>query len=50
MVWACKSSSGVGNLHFIVSTINKDMYLNILKANLLQSIENLGIKDLKQIG
>ncbi|XP_065363321.1 uncharacterized protein LOC135956697 [Calliphora vicina] len=44
MVWACMSSSGVGNLQFIETTMNKDVYLDILKANLLQSAEKLGIR------
>lgn len=45
MVWACMSSSGVGNLQFIENTMDKNMYLDILKANLLQSAEKLGIRD-----
>ena len=45
MVWACMSSSGVGILQSIESTRNKDIYLDILKANLLQSAEKLGTRD-----
>ena len=45
VVWACVSSSGVGNLQFIVNTMNKVMHLNILKANLQQSVEKLAIRD-----
>lgn len=45
MVWACMSSSGVGNLQFIESTMDKNKYLDILKSNLLQSAEKLGIRE-----
>lgn len=45
MVWACMSAAGVGKLQFIESTMDKLVYLNILKNNLLQSAEKLGIKD-----
>ena len=45
MVWGCMSSAGVGNLEFIEGTMDKNMYLNILRSNLLQSAENLGIKE-----
>uniref|UniRef100_A0A0K8WKL3 Transposable element Tc1 transposase n=1 Tax=Bactrocera latifrons TaxID=174628 RepID=A0A0K8WKL3_BACLA len=39
------SSAGVGNLAFIDSTMDKTMYLNILKANLLQSASKLNIRE-----
>lgn len=45
MVWACMSAAGVGNLQFIETTMDKTAYLEILKANLLQSAEKLGIAD-----
>lgn len=45
MVWACMSAAGVGKLQFIESTMDKMVYLNILKDNLLQSAEQLGIED-----
>lgn len=45
MVWACMSAAGVGNLEFIESTMDKTVYLNILKSNLLESAENLGIRE-----
>ena len=45
MVWGCMSSAGVGNLEFIEGTMDKNMYLNILRRNLLQSAENLDIKE-----
>lgn len=41
MVWGCTSSSGVGNLVFIESTMRKEDYLNILKQNLQQSVRKL---------
>nr|CAA44764.1 Uhu [Drosophila heteroneura] len=44
MVWACISAAGVGNLVFIEPTMDKNVYLNILKENLLQSAEKLGIR------
>lgn len=39
------SSSGVGNLTIIDGIMNKEVYLNILKQNLQQSAEKLGIVD-----
>lgn len=45
MVWGCMSSAGVGNLVIIDDIMNKEVYLNILKSNLLQSAEKLGIAD-----
>ena len=43
MVWGCMSASGVGNLTFIESTMNQYDYINILKNNLHQSSEKLGL-------
>lgn len=45
MVWGCMSSAGVGNLVFIDSTMDKKQYLKILQDNLVQSAEQLGIKE-----
>ncbi|KAH8270914.1 hypothetical protein KR026_004632 [Drosophila bipectinata] len=45
MVWACMAASGVGNLVFIDGIMDAKMYLNILKENLPQSAEKLGILD-----
>lgn len=45
MVWGAMSSSGVGNLVFIEGNMDKNMYLDILKENLVQSAEKLNIKD-----
>lgn len=43
MVWACMAATGVGNLVFIDENMDKNMYLRILKDNLLQSAEKLGV-------
>lgn len=43
MVWGCMSAAGVGNLVFIEGNMDKTLYLNILKDNLKQSAEKLGI-------
>ncbi|GBM51833.1 hypothetical protein AVEN_25520-1 [Araneus ventricosus] len=39
----CMSAVGVGNLHFIDGMMDKYMYLDILKQNLKQSAEKMGI-------
>ena len=43
MVWGCMAAGGVGQLEFIESTMDKWSYLNILKNNLKESAENLGL-------
>lgn len=43
MVWGCMAAAGVGKLSFIESTMDRWGYLNILKQNLKQSAENLGL-------
>lgn len=43
MVWGSMASSGVGNLVFIDSTMDKYGYLNILKENLHSSAQKLGL-------
>ncbi|GBM76663.1 hypothetical protein AVEN_206543-1 [Araneus ventricosus] len=43
MVLGCMSAVGVGNLHFIEGMMDKYMYLDILKQNLKQSAEKMGI-------
>ena len=43
MVWGCMTSTGIGNLEFIDGTMDKYVYLNILKQNLKQSARKLGI-------
>lgn len=45
MVWGCVSAFGVGSLEFIDGKMNKWHYLNILKRNLKQSAEQMGIKN-----
>lgn len=45
MVWGCISTMGVGNLVFIDTIMDKNVYLNLLKNNLHQSAENMGIRD-----
>lgn len=44
MVWGCMSAGGVGNLVFIEETMNKTVYMNILRENLNQSAEKLNIR------
>lgn len=44
MVWGCMSAAGAVNLEFIEETMTKTVYLNILKKNLNQSAEKLGIR------
>lgn len=43
MVWGCISSKGVGNLVFIDGIMNQDSYLSILKENLKESAQKMGI-------
>lgn len=45
MVWGCMSSAGVGKLVFIDDTMDKHVYLDLLKNNLLQSAEKLGVRE-----
>lgn len=44
MVWGCMAASGVGNLAFIDGMMDKIAYLNILKNNLKDSAEKLGLR------
>lgn len=44
MVWACMAATGVGNLVFIDGNMDKTLYLNVLKENLLQSAEKLDLR------
>ena len=43
MVWGCMASSGVGELIFIDEIMDKYVYLNILKQNLLKSTQKLNL-------
>lgn len=45
MVWGCMAASGVGNLVFIESTMRKEDYLRILRSNLRQSVQKLGLSE-----
>uniref|UniRef100_W8AML4 Transposable element Tc1 transposase n=1 Tax=Ceratitis capitata TaxID=7213 RepID=W8AML4_CERCA len=45
MVWGCMSAARTGNLCFINGKLDHKQYLTILKENLVQSAEKLGIKD-----
>lgn len=46
LVWGCMAASGVGNLVFIDSIMDKWIYLNILKDNLKQSASQLGLENI----
>lgn len=43
MIWGCMASSGVGNIQFIESIMNRHDYLDILKTNLRESAIKLGL-------
>lgn len=43
LVWGCMAASGVGKLVFIDGIMDRFVYLDILKNNLHESAENLGI-------
>lgn len=43
MVWGCISAKGMGNLVFIDGIMNKEQYLRILRENLRQSAERMGV-------
>lgn len=45
MVWGCMAANGTGNLEFIQGTMDKMVYLDILKRNVQQSAQRLGIAD-----
>lgn len=45
MVWGCFSACGVGSLVFVDGRMNAEMYVNILRNNLLASAEKFGIAD-----
>ena len=45
MVWACFSRSGVGNLCFIEGSMDRFLYREILRKNLLQSCQKLGLEN-----
>jgi len=43
MVWGCMGSAGVGNIEFIDGVMDHKMYIEIIKRNLKQSADKLGI-------
>ena len=45
MVWACFSRSSVGNLCFIEGNMDRFLYREILRKNLLQSCQKLGLEN-----
>lgn len=45
MVWGAFSARGVGKLRFIDTTMDKHMYLDILKNDLMESVRMLGLED-----
>ena len=46
MAWACFSRTGVGNLCFIEGSMDRFLYREILRKNLLQSCQKLGLENL----
>lgn len=44
LLWGCMSANGTGNLVFIDGIMDQHVYLNILKNNLKQSVEKLGLE------
>ena len=45
MVWGCFSRSGIGNLCFIEGNMDRFLYREILRKNLLQSCQKLGLEN-----
>lgn len=45
MVWGCMSAAGTGQLCVIDGIMDQTKYLTILKENLMQSAEKLGVRD-----
>ena len=45
MIWGCMAAGGVGELVFIDKKMDQHVYLNIMRSNLIQSAESLGMKD-----
>ena len=43
MVWGCMSSQGTGKLHIIQGIMDKHYYVDMLKQNVKDSVEKLGI-------
>lgn len=45
MVWGCMAANGVGNLRFMEGTMNKTMYIEILKDSYIPSTQKLGLAE-----
>jgi len=41
MVWGCMSAAGTGELSFIKENMDSNMYCNILKQNMMPSLQKL---------
>lgn len=44
LLWGCMSAGGIGNLHFINGIMDQHVYLNILRDNLRESAQKLGLE------
>ena len=44
-MWGCMSANGVGNLIFIDGIMDKNVYLNILKTNINESAQKMGLEN-----
>lgn len=45
MLWVCMSAAGVRKMHLIESTMDTPKYLGVLKANLLENVQIVEIRD-----
>ena len=45
MVWGCISYEGVGQIAFIDTTINSEVFINIIAKNLKASAAKMGLTD-----
>ncbi|CAI9590843.1 unnamed protein product, partial [Staurois parvus] len=48
LLWGCMSAAGVGEMHFIDSIMNSQIYYSILKEKILPSLHALGRRVLFQ--
>jgi len=42
MVWGCMSAAGTGELHFIEGNMDSNIHCDILKQNMMLSLQKLG--------
>ncbi len=42
MVWGCMTNAGIGELRFIEGNMDSNMYCDILKHNIMPSLQKLG--------